>query len=244
MHWSEAFFTDLYRRIGLDPKLQLGPEQAEKIKKALRLRKGSSVLDLCCGIGRHSVPLAKMGIRVTGFDMNAAYLSRARSLARREGVKVRFIRGDMRELDFKAEFDAVINMFTSFGYYDDETNLRILQRIGKALKPKGRLLLDTINRDFLVADFRKWRMEEIGGELLLNRHEFDPRTSRLKTRWRFIKGGSVEDMGGFDLRTYSLHELIAMIESAGMAVTGTYGGLGREPFKLDSNRIVIVAAKS
>jgi ubiquinone/menaquinone biosynthesis C-methylase UbiE len=243
MHWSEKFFTDRYRRAGLEPKLVFGPMEAQAVKKALRLKKGASVLDLCCGIGRHSVALAALGMKVTGLDLNGSYLSRARSRARRAGVKVRFIKGDMRNLDFTAEFNAAISLFTSFGYYDDKTNLVILTKMVNALRPRGRLLLDVINRDTLVLNLREWNVEKVADGELLVRSEFIAQSSRIKARWRLVKGRRVEDMGGFDLRAYSLHELAAMMESAGMKVTDTFGSLALEPFQLSSNRLVISAVK-
>ena len=244
MHWTQTFFTDLYRRVGLEDKLDFGPIEAKAVKKALKLRKGNKVLDICCGIGRHAVPLAEMGLRVTGLDYNASYLRRARALARRAGVEVRFIKGDMREIDFDSEFNAVVNLFTSFGYYDDETNQRILESIARALKPRGHLMIDVMNKDWLMANYQKWRVTESKDCILLNDHEFDPLRSRMKSRWRCIKGDKVIEMGEFELRLYSAPELGQSIEAAGMEVVDVYGGLELEPFCRESRRLVMVGRKA
>jgi len=242
-HWTETFFTEDYRRVGLEERRVFGPAEAGLVKKALGLRRGARVLDLGCGIGRHAAPLAQLGLDVTGLDLTAAYLQRARAQARRAGVKVRFLLGDMRQLAFKEEFDAVINLFTSFGYYDDETNRHIFIGIAGALKPRGRCLLEVMNRDYMLKTFQKWQVTETKRGLVLVDNEFDSATSRVTTHWRLIQGDRVRDMGGFDLRCYARHELADLVESAGLTLTAAYGSLLLEPFTVESRRLVLVARK-
>jgi len=242
-HWTETFFTETYRRIELESKWESAPREAQAVKRALRLRRGDRVLDLCCGIGRHSIALARLGLEVTGFDLNEGYLRRARREAGRQKVKARFLRGDMREPAFASEFHAVINIFTSFGYYDDGTNQEVLERIARALRPGGKFLIETMNRNGLMKNYRTWEVSAIGRDLVVRRHEFDPLTARMKSSWRVVRGNRVLDLGGFDLRIYAPNELAAMIERAGLTVASASGGLDLSPLLPDSRRQLLIAHK-
>lgn len=243
-HWTRTFFSEVYRAIGLDERVEHGPAEAAAVKKMLALKKGARVLDLCCGIGRHSVPLAKMGLDVTGLDLTEGYLEEARAAAKRARVKVRFLQGDMRELSFDSEFDAVVSLFTSFGYYDDAVNQQVLHRIARALKPHGRLLLDVMNRDYAIRCWEPWHVEDKPAGTVMVKHHFDTRTSRITAEWRLIKNRRLRPIGAFDLRLYSHHELAAMLQTAGLTVTAVLGGFDGEPFAFDSQRLVVVALKS
>jgi len=242
-HWTEEFFTDLYARVGLETKWARAEDEAAAVKKILKLKKGERVLDLCCGVGRHSIALARLGLSVTGLDLNESYLRRARARARRAGVEASFIRGDMRALRFASEFDAAVNIFTSFGYYDDHTNLRVLQGVARALRPGGRFLIETMNREWLGRHFQTWKVEEIGRDLLLTHHDYDPRSFRIKSHWRLLRGNRVIDLGGFVLRLYAPKELIALIEAAGLTVTAAFSGLDRSPLQVENSRLAVVARK-
>src|SRR5439155_176630 len=108
--------------------------QVEAIDKILHLRKGSRILDVACGSGRHTIGLAKRGYRMTGFDLSRALLAEARKSARLAQVKPTFVEGDMRRLRFTNAFDAAISMFTSFGYFDGpEEDREVLRGIARAL---------------------------------------------------------------------------------------------------------------
>ncbi len=220
-----------------------GEVEADSIKRLLKLRKGSKLLDLCCGVGRHSVPLAGLGLDVTGLDLNTGYLRRARAYAKNEGVKADFVKGDMRSLAYKAEFNAVVNLFTSFGYYDDQQNQAVLEGVARALKPRGKFLIDVMNRDWLLKHFRADSVRHFNRAIIITEEEWNPMNSRLTSTWKMIKADKVTHMGTFDLRIYAMHELAAMIEDAGLTVIETFGGLDLSPFRMDSNRLVILAGK-
>jgi SAM-dependent methyltransferase len=153
--WFESFFGADYFEIYRDfftPEATAA--DVEGIVSLLGLSPGARVLDLACGHGRHAVPLAARGFDVTGFDLSELVLERARAEAAARGVAVRWQRGDMRELPFEAEFDAVINVFTAFGYFaDEEEDVETLRRVRHALVPGGRFLLETPQRA-LTARFR------------------------------------------------------------------------------------------
>ena len=138
----------------------LSPERtaAEVEQVAELLGPREHVLDCPCGHGRISNALAEHGYRVTGIDQSELFLDRARTDAEARGVDVEYVHGDMRELPWKDRFDGVLNWFTSFGYFDDETNRAVLRQFHDVLHPGGRLVMETQNparlfRIFLPAGF-------------------------------------------------------------------------------------------
>ena len=94
--------------------------QVDFVVDKLNLQPGARVLDLCCGQGRHLLELTRRGFSVLGYDLSAYMLDRCRELAEKEGMRPELVRGDMRKLDFDSEFNAVINMRSSFGYLENE----------------------------------------------------------------------------------------------------------------------------
>ena len=110
------------------------------------------ILDLACGFGRHAVRLAALGHSVTGVDYTPGFLALARQKAADMGVSVDFRQGDMRRVDFLSDFDRVLLLFTSFGYFEDSENERVLVNMARALKPGGWLMLDVPNRDTMLKD--------------------------------------------------------------------------------------------
>src|SRR5262249_41028487 len=149
--WPVAFFDDDYLQL-YRPMLTEERTAAEIdfIESALGLPAGARVLDLACGFGRHSIGMALRGYRVTGVDFNPRYLALAREESERRGVTVRWVEADMRELDFAREFDAVYSYFTSFGYFPERENERVIERVARSLTPGARFLIDLANRDWIL----------------------------------------------------------------------------------------------
>lgn len=114
----------------------------------LQLPGGAKVFDLCCGMGRHSLALSHLGYAVTGMDLSEVLLGEAKRLDK-EG-RVRWVHGDMRTVPLDEKFDAVVNLFTSFGYFEhDADNERVLREMERLLKPDGRFLIDFLNPVFV-----------------------------------------------------------------------------------------------
>ena len=179
--WYVDFFRDgFYHDWSLRERFQRAEAEVDFIVEALAVQPGGSLLDLCCGEGRHTVALARCGYRMTGLDLSALHLRYARRAAREAGVAIRWHRGDMRDIPWQGEFDAVINMFTAFGYFEtEEEDSRVLAAVARALRPGGRLLMDTINREWLMRHWepRRWQERE-DGTLDLEDRRFDPLSSR------------------------------------------------------------------
>jgi len=249
MPWYEEFFGEDYMRfhlVGGQREADRAPAECDFIVNALGLKQGDRVLDLCCGQGRHAIELAKRGLAVTGADLSEYLLGLARQAATQWAATVRFHCGDMRELPWDDEFDAVIIMFTAFGYFDsEEDNDKVLREVRKVLRPGGRLLLDLPNRDVflnLIADGqRTWYKHE--GHLILDEHTRDSDRRRLRLRRIIVAPDGTRRQTGHDLREYTYPEIVDLLARAGLQSQRTFADLNMTEFSADSRRMLVVARR-
>ncbi|MSQ14187.1 MAG: class I SAM-dependent methyltransferase [Dehalococcoidia bacterium] len=215
------------------------------VERALGLKPGAEVLDLCCGQGRHAVLLAKRGLRVTGLDLSPELLALARQAAASERVQLELVRSDMREIPFPDRFDAIINMFTAFGYLESEDeDKKVLAAVHKALKPGGRLLMDMLNREWVVSNYIQNDWHRGGdGTLYLERRDLDLVTSRNHVTFTIVPPNGPRRQGGHVIRLYTLTEMINLLHDAGLTLTATYGAFDGEPYSVFTRRMILVAAK-
>jgi SAM-dependent methyltransferase len=220
--------------------------EVRSLVRLLRLRPGARILDVPCGYGRHAVELARRGFRVTGIDISAALLAQARRAAADLGVEVEFRRGDMRRLGYRRRFDAVLNLFTSFGYFGDAGDLQVLRRFRRALRPAragepgGWLVLHLINRDWVMRHYRPGSRSRMGRFVVSEESAFDFATSVVTTRWSARRGRRVF-RGTSRLRMYSCHELTRMLKSAGFSRAQAFGDFAGKPLSHDCRWMTLVA---
>jgi len=182
---------------------------------------------------------------VTGLDLSDYHLRLARKTAREAGVKVRWLRRDMRDIPFDGELDAVINMFSAFGYFeDDEEDFKVLAAVSRALKPGGRFLIDTMNREWLVRRYQDtdWR-EHDDGLITMERRHLDLLTSQNESLWMLITPDGQRRTHRISFRLYTLTELAGMLSRAGLAVRRTWGGFDGREYGLNSRRMIVLAEK-
>ena len=243
--WFEEIFDDDYLRTlpFLTPRQT--EREAQFIAESLGIPPGGALLDLACGYGRHAMELAAKSYKVTGLDLSLPLLIRAADAARRVGVNVNFIHGDMREMTFENEFDGAYCMFTSFGYFDDDTNRKVAANLARAIKPGGKLLIDVVNRDYIVHDLptRVWWQGD--GCVVLEEVDFNYFSSRVQVQRSIIfeDGRQVEQE--ISIRAYSLHEIGKVLHHSGFRVTEVSGGLSLRGkfFGANSRQLIVVAEK-
>ena len=210
----------------------------------MRAWRPGRVLDLCCGHGRHLVPLAKRGHCVTGIDASQLMVSRATAASRAARAPASVVQGDASLMPFPSgAFDAVICLFNSFGYMEsDDANEAILREVTRCLSPGGRFLLDTRNRAFQLSHlpFSEIVPVESGGAVWLE-CDVDESGDRLVSVFRCAGTGRMLHQAS--IRAFHLHELRAMFTRAGLHITETYGGYHWGPFRPDSRELLIVATK-
>lgn len=249
MAWYEKFFDEDYMRFHLcggASFAERAPAECDFIVQALGLSEGARVLDLCCGQGRHAVELARRGFSVVGADLSQYLLELARKAAGDAGVSVRFERCDMRALPWTDEFDAAINMFTSFGYFDsDEENEKVLRAVHKALHPGGRVVFDLPSLwhflKMIPSGQRRWSERE--GCVVLEEYTWDVPRGRLRMERTIIERNGSRRRKAFDLRQYSHPEMVGMLRRAGFEWERTFGGVDMSDFGADSARMLLVARK-
>jgi ubiquinone/menaquinone biosynthesis C-methylase UbiE len=240
----DAFFSDFYLRAYAGAAHDA--DAAEQALAAARLAgcpAGGDLLDVPCGFGRHAIPLADAGYRVTGVDRSQALLDEARRRASSSRWP-KLTRADYRDLPFgDASFDAALNLFSSLGYLGDDEDTRALAEIGRVLRPGGRLVIEIMHRDLLLRTFTEQDWELLGeGRLLLEQRTFEPVAGVAQVTQTLIETSGVRESRTFSVRVYTATELLAMLARAGFAEAKCSGGLDGEPFGTDT-RLVIAAER-
>lgn len=240
--WWKDYFDEVYYLLY---KSLLTEERTARevdfIVEVLALKPDDLVLDVACGQGRHAIPLTSRGYRVVGLDYSPYLLELAREFAREAGAAVPFVRGDMRILPFACRFDVVYIFFTSFGYFSDEDNVRVLQEVRRVLKPGGRFLLDLWNPLRLAVHPRRQLWDLHDDLLILEEWDFDVHTFRTFSRTIIYYKGRVVDQRSFLVRSYSLPELSWLLGKCGFEVKEVYGGYDKSFYTKDSERLIVLA---
>ena len=241
----DAFFSDFYLRVhaGVEPRDE-AQGQALAAAALSGCPAGGDLLDVACGFGRHAVPLARAGFRVTGVDRSEPLLAEARRRAGDGDGGPRLVQADYRELPFAdASFDAALNLYTSLGFLGDEEDTNVLTEVARVLRPGGKLVIETMHRDLLVRDFAERGWELLGqGRLLLEQRTFDPVGGVTQTTQTLIDKSGERESRTFEVRIYTATELVAMLRAAGFAKATCHGDLHGAPFGTGT-RLVIVARR-
>ena len=223
---------------------ELSDDQAARLWEVLGLTEGSEVLDVPCGHGRIANRLAARGARVVGLDADPFFLERARADAAERGVDVEYVQGDMRELPWTERFDAVVNWFTSFGYFDDDGNRAWLESARRTLKPGGRLAIDIHSRDAFMRNRPLATMASVverDGDLLVDRQSFDVETGRDETERWIVRDGRVRKTV-YSVRFYTFTELRSLLLDVGFAAVEAVGHDGG-PLTLETRRMIVTATR-
>lgn len=243
MEWWKKYFSEDYLRLYCHDE-GISSREVSAVIRMLQLEDGQRVLDLACGFGRHSVLLAQKGFNVTGYDLSESFLKKAREIADSLLVALDLRQGDMREVPYDEEFDAVINMFTAFGFFDrEDEDLKVLKGVYKALKPGGQFLMDVINREFALADLSHRRWTNENSSYMLEERFFDYFNSRLELTNRLILANGEVKEANYSIRLYTLTEMLEMFNKANLVLTDVYGNFDGELYSARSPRMILVATK-
>jgi SAM-dependent methyltransferase len=237
-------FWKTYRQAMFPPqRVDAAREQAGQLVALLGLKPGQRVLDLCCGPGRFSLELARRGYEVTGVDRTRSYLAEARGAARREKLRLEFVQSDMRRFVRPHLFDAVINVFSSFGYFRKQSDdLRVCRNMYRSLRPGGRFLIETLGKEGLVRRYQCRDWSEKDDTLVLYESVPVDGWSALEQRRILIRKGKVAEFRLW-MRLYSAAELLGLLGEAGFTKTQAYGGYDGSPYDHQARRLVVVGRK-
>ena len=245
--WYESFFGQDYLDVyGYQFTAERAGLEAGFAIKVLGLKPGDRVLDLCSGQGRHAVPLAAAGLHVTALDFSREYLDLASEAAKAAGVQIETVHADMRDIPFEDHFDAMINMFSSFGYLESEAeDARVLDAVRCSLRPGGVALLDLLNRDWVIANYETEDSHtDPDGTLYLEHRRLDLETSRNHVSFTVVSpDGTRREVDGHHIRLYTLREVRGMLAGAGLIYEGVHGGYEAEPYGIETRRMIVVARR-
>jgi SAM-dependent methyltransferase len=243
--WWASYFDERYLR-EYEPLFTLERDRREvaRLLEVLALPAGARVLDCPCGQGRHAHLLAEAGFDVDGLDYSRELLARARS--RGTGARLRYTRGDMRRLParWSRRFDAVVNLFTSFGFFvepaDDAT---VVAEFARVLRPGGMLVWHGGSRDGVMARFlaRDWWTTS-DGTMIGQERSFDPLSGVLavRTTWTGRRGRGER---AHRIRLYTASRLAELCADAGLVVEQAFDGWTDRPLGRRSSEMLLVARK-
>ena len=219
--------------IGSKHFVDLAKSQVEFLASELELPKGAKILDIPCGVGRHSLQFAKRGYNVTGLDISKDCIKIANKKFSHKNAVYRT--GDMSRLHaHKGKYDCVLNMFTSFGYFrTDRENEMVLRQMVSALKPGGKFVLNLVDLDWLMTVFRPsaWRVDD--GILSLEARIYDKNSRYIEARFAMIdlKRSKLLHNLYHRERLYSKPEIMKLLKNAGLKNISVFGDFDGGRFK-------------
>jgi SAM-dependent methyltransferase len=243
--WWEDLFNEDFMRASAKVNDEQVRREVTFIEDSLGVAAGGVVLDLGCGAGHHAVELASRGYGVVGYDLSLYQLALAADVAQERGQKINFLQGDMREMAFEEMFDGVFCWNTTFGYFEEDKNLAVAQRVFKALRPGGMFLIDVLNRDFAAASAPQQVWYEGDSCVCMDDMSVDYISSRLRVKRSIILDDGRTKESLFSLRLYSLHELGKLLHEVGFRVTEASGHPATPGvfFGPNSPRIIMLAQR-
>jgi SAM-dependent methyltransferase len=209
------------------------------------------ILDLCCGQGRYSMLLAENGYNVVGLDLSNDLLAVAYQRWKAAGAsgardcgRLNLVRADMRTIPFVSAFHVIINMFTSFGYFDrDSDNQAVLDTSARALQKGGRFMIDYLNRDQVLKNLVSEDNSEIEGATVRQNRKISPDGLRVEKNV-LITGPEGEDSYNESVRLYNLSEMKTMLEHSGFSLEEVFGDYDCSAWSAESPRLIMIGSKN
>ena len=232
--WWSNIFNSLYLKTDSDvvEDLNITRKEVDLFSEILNLTADDTILDLCCGQGRHALEITRRGFKVEGLDRSRYLIQKAKASAKKENLGVKFKEGDARKLPFSPDnFEAVMMLGNSFGYFETvQDDLRILKEIFRVLKPWGRLLLDVTDGEYVKEKFQARSWEWISKKLFVCRER-----SLSADRQRLISREVVTDVTKgviadqfYAERLYTKENLLTLFKEAGFSDVVVHGEIATD----------------
>lgn len=236
--FSNKYYLELYKHRDDKEAIDL----INLIQRSVNIISGSKVLDVCCGSGRHSIELVKRGYDVTGFDLSDYLIGEAKKHKKKlkeNNLKLKFLKKDMRNFDFKSSFDIVLNIFSSFGYFEkDEENFKVLKNVFLSLKKNGYFVFDFLNEAYLRKYLIKKDFVNISGKKVLQKR-------RIENNFVYKDIIIGDEVFSERIKLYSCSEICNELESSGFKICRIFGDyFGNRFYKNNSKRFIIIAQKN
>jgi ubiquinone/menaquinone biosynthesis C-methylase UbiE len=243
MEWFERWFGEEYLLVYEHRNIREAERETQVIKAIIGLQENDLVLDLCCGPGRHDNFFATMGCRIIGIDFSMPMLKIA-SEAIAFGKKYpQYIRGDARKLPFRDEvFDVVLNLFTSFGYFDDTENNELIKSISRILKPGGKFYIDYLNPKKVLSELVEESTKEKNGITIVEKRKHNTENHRIE-KTIILSWDNNSQVFHESVRLYTLEEMLIMVNNAGLRTDSVLGSIEKQPYNDSSERMIIFGSK-
>lgn len=254
MAWYHTFFHGLpqtaWKAAQTEEQTQL---DLELLVESLDFGPQDRLLDVFCGYGRHALPLARMGARVTGVDISVEYTAELQLAATAEKLSVTVVANDFlttpqANLGAPASFDAGYCLGNSFSFFPRPDMLAFLTRIASLLKPGGRFLAHSeMIAESILPDYQARNWQPIGEEdgdpiLFLVDNEYYPLESRIDSHLTYVRAGETQTRTARHY-VYTLAELRHLFAEAGLSIIDCYGTVEGEPFALGDEAVWILSKK-
>ncbi|MBN2508637.1 MAG: class I SAM-dependent methyltransferase [Spirochaetales bacterium] len=238
-------FWEHFAPVMFDEKRWAGSRwEVENVLKLAGINTVSPVLDSCCGVGRHAVEFAALGHRVTAIDRTATYIDAARDLSDAENLDIDFILGDVRSFIRPACYRLAVNLFTSFGFFDNPDDERAYVRnIRESLSEGGCFVIDVNGKELLARDFISSEAWEKDGSILYAEYTIEDSWQSLKNRWMIINENGKRYEYTFTHRVYSAAELSRLLTDCGFSSVEVYGSFDGKPYNNNADRLIACATK-
>jgi SAM-dependent methyltransferase len=218
-------------------------QEADFIEAALQVAPPAKLLDVPCGGGRHCHALAGGGYTMTGVDLSSEFLDAARAAAEGRPGTIAWEHREMRDLPWTESFDGAYSFGNSFGYLDDDGNAAFLKAVARALKPGARYVLETSYlMEVLVPSLQERTWYPLGDLIWLADRRYDPADGRLYVEYTCVRDGAL-DKRSMSARLHTCREVLRLLEDAGFTDMQTYRSMAREPFRLGSDRLLVIATR-
>ncbi len=240
---DESFWDDTQSILFNKNRIENTLVEIDRILELVPIKPEHKILDLCCGVGRHSHELARRGFDVVGVDRKEKYLEDARSIARDEGLNIEFIREDMRKFCRPDNFDVVLNMYTSFGYFEDEAeDVQVVQNISRSLREGGCFFMESMSKEVLAHIFSERSWVEVEGKFMLEERKIEDNWGRIRSRW-IIFDGDKRMEHELTIRLYSATEMRKLLLRNGFKTVDFFGNLKGDPYDHTAQRLIVLAKK-
>lgn len=248
MEWFKKLYTKDFINLCGFGSVEQTKTEAKFVADVLGLSSDSKLLDLCCGFGRHTFEISNLtNCQIVGLDLSDDYLAIAREKYSASNIK--YVKGDMRDIQIESKFDAVTNLFTSFGFFENDVeNEMVIQQANKVLNNGGLFLLDFENRfSFVLNDVLKkeyyWRQLD-DNKFCLIYNNYDLINEREIFSARIIEDGKEKIKVGYNIRLYSLPELKNMLKRNGFELVEYWGDFDKSEYSINSRRLITLWRKN
>lgn len=240
--YTDWFNTDEYLEVYKHRNEQEADRHIKFILSQVKLNPGASILDFACGAGRHSLLLAKKGFHVTGVDLSERLLHEAKKNARAENLKLNFIKSDLRDFNTDEKFDLVLNLFTSFGYFEnDEENFCVFEKAHKFLKSNGYFVFDYFNKNYIEKNLIEYSEEKTGSFFIVQKRKIN--NNRVEKEIIIRENGRFKTFVE-SVKLYDSDFLVGKLTEYGFEIKGLFGDFSANNFnKNDSPRFIAICRK-